>query len=35
MTMKKMRKVIRRLFRRLMSAPDYRTYDPPYPGDGV
>jgi hypothetical protein len=33
--MKKMKDLIARLFRRLIASPDYRRYDPPFPGDGI
>lgn len=33
--MRKIKKVIIRLFRSFIAGPDYSTYDPPFPGDGI
>jgi hypothetical protein len=34
-TMRKMTEAILRLIRTLIAPPDYKRYDPPYPGDGI
>jgi hypothetical protein len=33
--MRKMKKAIVRIFRSLIGARNYTTYDPPFPGDGI